>query len=167
MTKGLTRVVIEVFYDKEGKEQRIRIGRRELKIPPTPQGVISFGGRPIAMTGLSTVEGGAYRIALAASSLVENLRIALGESEGELEEQVGQLVDGGEVQANLEKRVRVSIPIGFKDRPDVEFNYDTYYDRPLTHDEKTHYMVAAANVLLHYLNLRGVTNEKYLEGDKT
>ena len=80
----------------------------------------------------------------------------------------GQLVeidDDGEVIANLEKRVRVSIPIGFKDHPDVEFNYDpsTYYDRPLTHDEKTHYMVAAANVLLHYLNLRGVTNEKYFE----
>ena len=87
--EGLRRVVVEVFYDNEGNEYGIRIGRRELKIPPNPQGVISFGGRPIAMTGLSTVEGGAYRIALAASSLIENLRIALGGTEMELDEPVG------------------------------------------------------------------------------
>ena len=89
--EGLRRVVVEVFYDNEGKECGIRIGRREMNIPPDPQkkwGNLSFDGCPIAMTGLSTVEGGAYRIALAASSLVENLRIALGGTEMELDEPV-------------------------------------------------------------------------------
>ena len=75
---------------------------------------------------------------------------------------MSEKIEGGaaEMLANLKRKrqVRVVIPIGFEGCPDVGFDgYD------LNSDEQTYYMVEAVNVLLRYLNLRGVTNERYLE----
>ena len=77
----------------------------------------------------------------------------------------GQLVeieDGKMTLLSIPKRkglklVKVTIPFNFEYLRDIEFS------RELSFEEETHYMVMAANVLLQYLNLRGVTNEKYFE----